>query len=199
MPTGCCTGISSRRTSSIAPDGSYKIADFGIARVEGTPSLTQPGSLLGTLPYVAPERLRGSHGDARSDLFSLGAVLYEAMAGRRAFPGSSEAEVLYAVMNEELPPLEVRNPGLRPLADLIARLLSKEPRGRPSSAEALGAVLADLERSSVPAVVVPRFPRVAWVAVLVAAGAVGLALWWRQHRASGALESRAVAVLRFGG
>ena len=84
----------------VAEDGSYKIADFGIARLEEATTLTEAGVTIGTLAYLAPECLRGHRGDVRADLFALGAVLYEAVSGRRAFPGSTEAEVMYQVMNE---------------------------------------------------------------------------------------------------
>jgi eukaryotic-like serine/threonine-protein kinase len=156
----------------VAADGTYKVADFGIARVEGAPTLTGTGTVLGTAAYLAPERARGHAGDARSDLFALGAVLYEAMAGRRAFAGDTEAEVLYGVLNTEPRPPEAPAASLLPLAALVMRLLAKEPADRPPSAES---VLEGLEAMQ-PArgAVAPR--RRAWLLPVAIALAVVLAL-----------------------
>lgn len=126
----------------VAPDGSYKIADFGVARIEGVPTTTSAATLLGTLSYIAPERLRGHRGDARADLFSVGAVLYEAMTARRAFPGSTEAEVCYLILNEEPRPIVASGPAAASLRDLVMQLLAKEPSARPASAEKLRDLVA---------------------------------------------------------
>lgn len=123
----------------MAPDGSAKIADFGLARLEGAATLTEAGQLLGTLPYLAPERLAGNAGDARADLFALGAILYEAITGRRAFPGSSESAVMYAVMNET-PPAPAVTGALQPVVPLVMKLLAKDPADRPASAEVVRGV-----------------------------------------------------------
>jgi tetratricopeptide (TPR) repeat protein len=182
----------------IAADASWKIADFGIARIEGAPTMTEAGAVLGSLPYMAPERLQGGRGDARADLFALGAILYEAMSGRRAFSGDNEAAVIYAVMNEE-PTTPTVSAGLQPLAGLVARLLAKEPGQRPSNAELVAALLAEL--SMTPGG--PARPRAnRWLAP-VAGGALLLAAvagaWWvrghfaREPEAGGP----AVAVLAF--
>lgn len=93
--------------------GLVKILDFGLAKADGDrhaetrtleAALTGPGTTLGTLAYMSPEPLRGEAVDARSDLFSLGLVLYEMATGRRAFAGKSGAEVSAAILHEEPPP-----------------------------------------------------------------------------------------------
>jgi eukaryotic-like serine/threonine-protein kinase len=182
----------------VAADGTYKVADFGIARVEGAPTLTSTGILLGTAAYLAPERARGHAGDARSDLFALGAVLYEAMAGHRAFAGDTEAEVLYGVLNAEPRPPEAPAASLLPLAALVMRLLAKEPAGRPPSAEAVLEALETLQPAAAATTV--RRPR--WLLPAAIALALGLALvaTWRLRDRWGPAPAEAdtsVAVLYF--
>ena len=183
----------------IAADAHFKIADFGIARIEGAPTLTEAGTAVGSLSYMAPERMSGARGDARADLFGLGAVLYEAMSGKRAFPGEHEAAVTYAVMNEEPPPLDVPR-SLEPLARLVMRLLAKEPAERPASAEVVAGLLAEMELTRVtaarPSPRRPWLPAAAAAALLIAA--VGGAWWARGHFAKEAEAGEpAVAVLYF--
>jgi len=127
----------------IAPDASFKIADFGLALVEGSPTLTESGTVVGSLGYLAPERLGGKKGDARGDLFALGAILYEAMSGRRAFAGDTPAAVVYSVLNVD--PAHPRvDAALEPLADLALALLAKDPSRRPASAESVARLLASM-------------------------------------------------------
>jgi eukaryotic-like serine/threonine-protein kinase len=170
----------------VAPDGSYKIADFGIARVEGMPTTTIDGTFVGTLPFVAPERLRGHRGDARVDLFALGAILHEAISGRRAFPGLTEAEVCYAVMNEEPKPIEAPSAALEPLVLLSRQLLAKEPSLRPASAESVATLVDEMALQTVPRRASGRaVPRWAIAAALAAVTLATLALWrpWEARRA----------------
>ncbi len=182
----------------IAADGTFKLADFGIARVEGRTTVTGAGQIVGTAPYLAPERLSGHPGDARADLFALGAVLYEALCGRRAFPGDTDAEVIYGVLNSEPRPPEVPTASLLPLAALAMRLLAKEPQQRPVSAEAVLEAL-ELTQPAGPAV---RRRKWSWRASVAVAAAVLVALaaaWWASQRLGGgpARTSPAVAVLYF--
>lgn len=156
----------------VAPDGRYKIADFGIARIEDVPSTTSAGTLMGTLPYIAPERLRGHRGDARADLFSIGAILYESISGQRAFPGRTEAEVCYSILNEEVRPLACAGPAGTALAGLVMRLMAKEPSERPASAQQVGALAGEISG----AIDRPR-PRGGGAVTRARAGAIaGLAL-----------------------
>jgi tetratricopeptide (TPR) repeat protein len=182
----------------IAADAHFKIADFGIARTEGAPTLTEAGTALGSLAYMAPERLSGARGDARADLFALGAILYEAMSGARAFPGAHEAAVTYAVMNVEPQALEVAR-SLEPLARLAMKLLAKEPQERPASAELVTGLLAEMETvrvATAPRRAAPRWLPIAATAALLLAAA---GAWWaRGHFGSEAQASGpAVAVLAF--
>src|SRR5262249_28421495 len=93
----------------LRPDGVVKLVDFGLARITeptsaATVQATQTGAVMGTPRYMSPEQARGEKLDLRTDIFSLGAVLYEMIAGRPAFPGASTAEVFAALLSAEPPP-----------------------------------------------------------------------------------------------
>ena len=124
----------------VCPDGRVKVADFGTALFAGDSEQTKTAEVLGTPLYMAPEVARGSVANAQSDLFSLGAVLYELCAGRAAFAGGSPAAILHQVLSEDPPPLPPGTPG--GLAALVRSLLSKDPSRRPPSAAAVADRLA---------------------------------------------------------
>ena len=139
----------------IAPDGSLKILDFGMAKLGAEPAapdvsgatalLTQPGTVVGTSGYLAPEQARGEPADERSDLFAVGAVLYEVATGRRAFDGASFADRLSAALRDTPPGLDAATLG--DLAPVLARCLEKDPGRRFQSAEDLAWVLERLPRA----------------------------------------------------
>jgi serine/threonine-protein kinase len=126
-----------------------KVLDFGLSKARSAlASLTHSGQLLGTPHYMSPELARAEHSrvDHRSDLFSLGAILYESVCHRRAFAGDSIPGVLYRVVHEEPPPAHVVCPAVPPmLSALVAELLSKDPEQRPPGAAEVGARLAQIE------------------------------------------------------
>ena len=134
----------------VTPEGRVKVLDFGLARrlsgealVEATTrshqTLTLPGAILGTLPYMAPEQLRGQPTDARSDVWALGVVLYEMAAGARPFVGQTGFELSSAIFHESPPPLPSRVPA--PLQLVTARCLEKEPARRYQRATEVRAAL----------------------------------------------------------
>jgi serine/threonine protein kinase len=134
----------------LSRDGAVKIVDFGIAAVARSSERTDAGLLVGTLAYMPPERVEGRPEDARGDLYALGAVLYEAVCGRRPFEGKRDvASLLRAIVAEvPAPPYSLRE-GIPPrLSALIMALLAKDPASRPASAgevvKALQAVLHEL-------------------------------------------------------
>src|SRR6516225_1274493 len=122
----------------LSASGQVKILDFGLARIENPDPLgptgeylTEAGRIMGTAGYMSPEQASGSVSDGRTDIFSLGCVLYEMATGRRAFPGDSAAEVLAAVLRDQ--PAEMDASGTRiplELKQLVARCLAKWPGDR---------------------------------------------------------------------
>ena len=116
-----------------------KILDFGLARaVVENGELTQPGVIAGTPAYLSPEQAHGAPVDARSDLFSLGCVLYELCAGRPAFTGPTAAAILTAIVTKAPTPIRSLRPELpTALGDLIMQLLAREPARRPAAALAV--------------------------------------------------------------
>jgi hypothetical protein len=154
-----------------------KILDFGLARPgEGAAPLTETGALVGTPAYMAPEQARGEHVDERSDLFSLGCVLYQLCTGRPPFAGGNPLAVLSALATQAPQPVRDLNAAVPPpLAELVMQLLAKDPAGRPASAREVADRLAVVERQPAadlptPAHRLPRPRRRAVVAALVAAG-----------------------------
>jgi len=112
------------------PESTVKIMDFGLARAAEA-QLTQDGALLGTPSYMSPEQIRGESLDGRSDLFSLGIVLFEMLTGEKPFPGDSISSIIYRIVNEE--PKEAREvqPKLRPELDaFLIKAMSKDPADR---------------------------------------------------------------------
>ena len=97
----------------LTPEGHAKIADFGIARLDQG-HLTLPGRMLGSPAYMSPEQLNGENTDARSDLFSLGVVLYTMLAGHRPFQGNSTATICFKLANRDPLPISAWNPRLSP-------------------------------------------------------------------------------------
>jgi hypothetical protein len=131
-----------------APAGRVKVLDFGLARVAdvGGGGLTQTGAVLGTPSYMSPEQADGRPVDGRSDLFSLGCVLYRLATGEPPFPGTTLTAVLRAVAEHHPPPPRDRRPDLpAALSDLIERLLAKDPDRRPASARAVADELQSLK------------------------------------------------------
>ncbi|MFY9822657.1 MAG: protein kinase [Thermoanaerobaculia bacterium] len=131
--------------------GRVKVLDFGIAKMRGDATLTRAGSSLGTPAYMSPEQARGEPVDGRTDVWSLGALLYEMLAGRRPFPGDDERAVLSAIQSCKPAPLDRIRPEVSAaLARTVAKALAKAPAERHANAAEL---LAGLESDSLP---VPR-------------------------------------------
>jgi len=122
--------------------GSIKVMDFGIARVLGTARMTRQGSVIGTVEYMSPEQVRGQETDARSDIYSLGILLYEMLTGRVPFSHPSEYELMKRQIEELPPPPREIQPGIPPAVEsAILTALAKDPAVRFQTAEAMRTAL----------------------------------------------------------
>jgi serine/threonine-protein kinase len=201
----------------LSSDGRVKILDFGLARREGersedsasrTPASTATGILVGTAGYISPEQVQGKRADERSDIFALGCILYEAVTGRRAFTGETQAEALVATLKEEpRDPADLVNLP-EDLRMLILRSLAKKPDARFQSAHDLAFALKVARTAPRPtpspasapdATTVVTRPRgrrrtrltvLLFVAAAAAVAAAGVAILSRRDR--GNLDSLAV-------
>ncbi len=126
----------------LAGDGRVKVADFGIAKAMEAADLTQPGLMVGTAKYVAPEQVEGKPVDARTDIYSLGIVLYEMLCGRAPFEAEGEAATALArLQRDALRPRQVR-PGVpKALEEIVCRAMARAPEDRYDSAADLRAAL----------------------------------------------------------
>jgi tetratricopeptide (TPR) repeat protein len=128
--------------------GRIKVVDFGIARAAATG--TRSGPTGGTTAYMSPEQIESRPMDGRSDLWSLGVVLFEMLAGRRPFQGRDRAELMAAILGAEAPPLRELRPRVDPaLAEVVARALARDPRHRFPNGKALAAALRQATRPAV--------------------------------------------------
>ena len=125
---------------------SVKLLDFGLARQEREPwlhsatSITHSGTVLGTPSYMAPEQVTTGMVDSRCDLFAAGAILFELLAGRRAFEGRTALDILHATLHEQ-PPALTGTPAVTAVDRVIRRALAKRPEERPASADAMAEAL----------------------------------------------------------
>ena len=143
----------------VRSDGKPKITDFGIARIEDTAEhlRTQAGEVLGTPAYMSPEQVLSEPVDGRSDIFSLGIILYELCAGERPFRGDSLGAVFQAITQSAPVPLSERNPEIpAALAEVVDRCLRRNPADRFQSGEDLAAALRGCLRVESPAEPAPQ-------------------------------------------
>ncbi|HKR64225.1 MAG TPA: protein kinase [Thermoanaerobaculia bacterium] len=189
----------------LRPDGYVKVLDFGLAKLLDRPTdgdaatrvlNTEPGVVMGTMLYMAPEQLRGDPIDARADLFSLGAVLYEMLAGRRPFEASSPSGVIAAILTEEPAPLALEGGESEALQAIVRRALAKNRDERFASAKEMLDALRRLRHHShtheirsgdLPTQVLTTpvrrksYARVI-VAIVLIAIAVAATQWWRMRQ-----------------
>jgi serine/threonine protein kinase/Tol biopolymer transport system component len=144
----------------VTSDGRVKILDFGVAKLQSSPegagrsveeltTVTKSGSVIGTVAYMSPEQLRAKAVDHRSDIFSVGAILYEMLTGRRAFRGETEVDTITAVLREDPPETNLEQANVPASCQQIVRhCLEKEPENRFQSARDLAFALDTLSNAS---------------------------------------------------
>ncbi len=129
----------------VTKDNQIKVMDFGIARTSGGSSITQTGTIIGTAQYISPEQAQGRSADPRSDLYSLGIVLYEMLTGKVPFDGETPVAIAYKHVREDPLPPSMLNPDISPeLEAIVLKALAKNPQNRYQNATEMR---ADLERS----------------------------------------------------
>lgn len=133
----------------ITPDGRVKITDFGIARIADQVPLTATGQVMGTVQYLSPEQASGHPASPTTDIYSIGIVAYESLAGRRPFTGESQVAIAMAQINETAPDLPVTVS--EPVRNLVFACLAKNPADRPDSAGHLARAATALRRGDVAA------------------------------------------------
>lgn len=195
--------------------GGVKLLDFGLAKVAVTPTsspdqstmvhqdpLTGEGMVVGTVQYMAPEQLAGDAVDARSDIFALGAVLYEMATGKRAFVGSNRTSLIASIMASAPPPMTELQP-LTPVAfeHVVAKCLVKDPDRRWQSAydiaEELRWIAAERSGASGTQVRAKAAPRIRvaipWLVAVAAMAAAGFALWKVRNAPAGRVTKTIVS------
>lgn len=128
----------------ITPEGRVKITDFGIARIADQVPLTATGQVMGTVQYLSPEQASGHPASPSTDIYSLGIVAYECLAGKRPFTGESQVAIAMAQINEEPPPLP--DTIAEPVRNLVYSCIAKKPSDRPASSANLARAAQALRR-----------------------------------------------------
>lgn len=198
----------------VRPDGLVKLLDFGIAKLTGpepetVDNHTIPGRMIGTVGYMSPEQARGLELDARSDIFSLGVVLYEMIAGQAPFQGLSKSDLIAEILKTEPTPLRLHSPEMpRELENIVSKALHKDRDERFQTVKDLLLDLKGLRQkfeisaqefvvnSAVPGPVLRWRSWLAWPAVIVVLVA-GLGFWllWRDAPTAVSSEIKSLAVL----
>ena len=130
-------------------DGIVQITDFGLAKLRGVSRLTKEGTTVGTAGYMSPEQLQGHDVDRRSDIFSLGVVLYEMFTGERPFKGAHDAALMYEIISVDPPQLSSLKPGIDPdISRIVMECLQKDPADRYQSAAEVAKELRKIKRGS---------------------------------------------------
>lgn len=192
----------------ITPSGQVKVTDLGIAQASASESLTQTGAVMGTATYFSPEQAQGLPVDGRSDVYSLGIVLYEMVTGTAPFTGDSPVAVAYKHVREAPVPASQRMPGLSPdLVKIIDTAMAKDVNARYQSADDLRADLLRFVRGQQPAGV-PLTAAIAEMPTTGAQSTIAMApvgpppaaeTYERQKRRAGPIIATVVAVLLLGG
>lgn len=131
----------------ITPDGRVKITDFGIARIADQVPLTATGQVMGTVQYLSPEQASGHAASPATDIYSLGIVAFECLAGKRPFTGESQVAIAMAQINDAPPPLP--DTIGEPVKNLVISMIAKKPEDRPATASAVARAATALRRGDI--------------------------------------------------
>ena len=179
----------------VSNDGIVRILDFGLAKLSGQSRITREGSTLGTAAYMSPEQARGDEVDQRTDIWALGAVLYEMFTGHLPFKTEYQTALVYAILNEDPePPTSLRAEIRDELEGVILRALEKEAGERYASGSEMVSALQELQLSG-PSAIKPGEPRrilkqllkrpvVATSLVVIVLGGVAAGVWMIDRSAS---------------
>ena len=179
----------------VTPHAGVKVVDFGIAKLADSPAVTRTGESVGTPFYMSPEQIQGAPVDSATDLWSLGAVLYEMITGRPPFAGSNATAVATAILGREPPSIESLRPGTPPMVvSIVRRLLTKDRTQRYDTAAEVSEDLraaehlitggGDTSRGSAIGAPPDRRPLIAAIALLSVALVAAVILWTRGSRAA---------------
>jgi Tol biopolymer transport system component len=172
------------KPSNIVVDssGRARLLDFGLAKLDDTTALTEANVIMGTAQYMSPEQLRGGEVDTRTDVFSLGAVLYELLTGRTPFGGENREATFYSILNHDpRPPRRPGEPDSEPLSDIALRALCKDREGRYASMDDMAGALRGMEPSRPPA----HNSRWVWPGILLGVLAAIFLMWRGGNRSGG--------------
>jgi eukaryotic-like serine/threonine-protein kinase len=190
-------GVSVAESRTYDLPGGVSSDETGVGPGTSTMELTSPGSAIGTVAYMSPEQAKGEHLDERTDLFSLGTVIYEMATGRTPFAGGSTAEVFAALLRENPPPVSTVNPAMpKKLDPIVAKLLAKDPAHRYATAERLQEALDGLEPQSGGATVASASGR-KWpwpIAAVILLALLAGGAWWKFRPAASAPAADNAAV-----
>jgi serine/threonine-protein kinase len=191
----------------LTDDGQVKVVDFGLAKLSGSTKVTKTGTTLGTVAYMSPEQTKSEKADARSDIFSLGVVLYELLTGKIPWDGDNEAAVVYGIMCKDPEPLsKFRDDTGKELQRVIDKVLSKDVDKRYQNAADLEVDLKRILDGMKPAlpkqpVLVRHGKAIATAGVIAAVAALLLVLPWTRHVITGVVpggpDEKQIVVLPF--
>ncbi len=180
-------------------DGKVKITDFGLAKLRGSAQLTKTGSTMGTAAYMSPEQVLGEDVDHRSDIFSLGIVLYELATGRLPFRGEHEAALSYSIVNEDPFPIKSLRSNLpSSLEKVIYHCLEKDTEKRFQSVEEIATELRRVQQEISGYVSTPRkHSKLPWIAGATLVVLAFIVLYLLVPQKTTTVESKSIAVLPF--